>query len=200
MTSLRFPPAAAVALLLLGAPSAAAQTIAYGEPPPIRIRPPALAERYQVRLTSAWPQLPGGAGCENGGSETVEGTLTQTGGGEYAGTFTRRTHLLFCGAHGAQSTAGDACSLVLDGQGGVEMRGAVVSDERSPSGRALRVVWTPAAEHAVGVTGACGAEFKESVERMYLSVRHGAEFALPNAGAAPRTERLEDYGWIVEVR
>jgi hypothetical protein len=34
---------------------------------------------------------------------------------------------------------------------------------------------------------------------MYLTARHGAEFALPNAGAAPRTERLEEYPWVVEV-
>jgi hypothetical protein len=75
----------------------------------------------------------------------------------------------------------------------------VVADERSPSGRALRVAWTPDASHAARVSGECDAEFKLKVERMYLSVRHGVEFAVPNAGAAPRTERLEDFAWTVEV-
>ena len=98
--------------------------------------PPAeLAATYQVRLESAWPRLPGG-GCENGGNETVEGTLTRSPGGEYEGTFTRRTRLLFCGAHAA---SGAACALVLDGEGSVQVHGLVTDDERSPSGRALRL-------------------------------------------------------------
>ena len=190
------PTAAALALLLLAVPPVAAQAIAYGEPPPIRTRPEALAERYHLRLTSAWPQLPAGAGCENGGEEVVEGTVIRTGAGDYSGTLNRTTHLLFCGAHGP---AGDACTLVLDGAGGVIMRGLVVTDERSPTGRVLRVAWLPAAEHTARVEGACGTEFKQRVERMYLTARHGVEFPLPNAGAAPRTERLEDYAWVVEV-
>jgi hypothetical protein len=33
---------------------------------------------------------------------------------------------------------------------------------------------------------------------MYLSVRHGAEFALPVAGKGTR-ERLENYPWTVAV-
>lgn len=196
MTIRSHAPAAALALLALGAPSLAAQTIAYGEPPPIRSRPAALAETYRVRLTSAWPQLPAGAGCANGGTETVEGTLTRTSGGDYAGTFTRVTHLLFCGAHGS---GGGPCALTLDGEGGVAVRGMVVADERSPSGRALRVAWTPDAGHVARVRGECGADFKQKVERMYLSARHGVEFAVPNAGAAPRTERLEEFAWIVDV-
>ena len=192
---------AALAFLALGAAPAAAQAFAYGEPPPpspARVRPSStLADRYHVRLASAWPQLPAGAGCENGGHETVEGTLTRTGEQDYAGSFTRTTHLLFCGAHGS---GGAACTLTLDGEGGVAMRGMVVADERSPSGRTLRLAWTPDAAHAARVSGACGEEFKRKVERMYLSARHGVEFALPNAGAAPRTERLEEFAWTVEVR
>ena len=53
--------------------------------------------------------------------------------------------------------------------------------------------------HLARVSGACGADFKRKVERMYLSARHGVEFALPNAGAAPRRERLEDFAWTVAV-
>jgi hypothetical protein len=34
---------------------------------------------------------------------------------------------------------------------------------------------------------------------MYLSVRHGAEFAVPAAGAGKRVERLENYAWTVEI-
>ncbi len=196
MTTQVHSTAAVLALLLLAVPPVAAQAIAYGEPPPIRSRPEALAERYHVRFTSAWPELPAGAGCENGGREVVEVTLIRTGTGDYSGPLTRRTHLLFCGAHGP---AGDACALVLDGEGGVVVQGVVVPDERSRTGRVLRVAWTPAADHTARAHGACGSEFKAGVERMYLSVRHGLEFALPTAGAAPRTERLEDYAWVVEV-
>jgi hypothetical protein len=188
---------AIAATLIAVATSSPAQTIAYGEPPPTRPVLDGLAEHYRITLTSAWPQLPAGSGCENGGSETVAGTLTRTGPGDYAGTLTRTTHLLFCGAHGP---SGDACALVLDGKGGVAMRGMVVAEERSPSGRALRVAWTPSTEHAATVTGDCEAEFKEKVERMYLTARHGVEFTLPKVGAAPKTERLDDYAWTVDVR
>jgi hypothetical protein len=156
-----------------------------------------LAATYHVRLESAWPQLLATDGCENGGSETVEGDLIRSRYGDYTGTFTRRTHLLFCGAHG---TSGKACTLVLDGEGPVTVHGVVVEDERSPSGLGLRATWTPEATHAAEVRGECSAEFKAAIQRMYLTARHGAEFAVPKAGAAPSSERLEDYAWIVEVR
>ena len=155
-----------------------------------------LAATYHVRLRSAWPQLTATDGCENGGSETVEGTLTRSPNGEYTGLFTRRTRLLFCGAH---ASSDKACALVLDGEGLVAVHGMVVEDERSPTGRALRAVWTPAANHSAEVRGECAAEFKQGVQRMYLTARHGAEFALPAAGAPPSSEQLEDYAWIVEV-
>ncbi|HYC31952.1 MAG TPA: hypothetical protein VEB59_06650 [Gemmatimonadales bacterium] len=80
-----------------------------------------------------------------------------------------------------------------------DARGTVATDDRSPRGRGLRVVWTPDATHAAKVSGECAADFKSKVGRMYLSVRHGVEFALPNDGAAPLRERLEDYAWVVEV-
>lgn len=190
-----YGPAAMLALSMLGVAPAAAQTLALHDAP----EPPrraVLAASYHVRLTSAWPQLPASGGCENGGSETLEGVLTRTPDGGYAGSLSRRTRLLFCGAHGV---AGEACSLVLEGEGQVEVEGVVVSDERSPSGQALWVAWTPSAEHAAEVRGACGGEFKRRVRLMYLTARHGAEFGLPADGAARRTERLEDYAWIVEV-
>lgn len=184
-----YRPAAALALSICFATPAAAQSLAWSSPPSPG-RSSGLAASYEVRLRSAWPQLPGAEGCENGGSETVEGILTRRAGGVYRGMLTRRTRLLFCGAHGA---GGDACALVLDGSGLVAMHGTVAE------GRALRLTWTPAPEHAAEVQGACGAEFKEAVRRMYLSVRHSVEFDLPGAGSGPRTEALEDYAWIVEV-
>ena len=70
--------------LLAPAGPAVAQSIAYGEPPPVRPAADRLAEYYRLRLTSAWPQLPAGTDCENGGAETVEGTLTRTGPDAYA--------------------------------------------------------------------------------------------------------------------
>jgi hypothetical protein len=81
----------------------------------------------------------------------------------------------------------------------VAVRGVVVPDEASPSGSALRLSWQPAAGHAARVEGACAPEFKRSVRRMYLTVRHGLELPLPPAGKGLR-ERLADYGWTVEVQ
>lgn len=190
MTRCIHRPVVALAFSLVLAAPAAAQALAWSTPPSAA-RPAELAASFQVRLRSAWPQLSATEGCENGGSETLEGTLTRKPGGVYGGTLTRRTHLLFCGAHGS---TGDACALVLEGGGDVTTQGTVVE------GRALRVTWTPSPAHQAEVRGACGAEFKEAVRRMYLSVRHAVEFDLPEAGSGPRTEALKDYAWIVEVK
>lgn len=171
------------------------QAIALGEAPAPRDAP--LAKDYHLRLESAWPQAPtAGEGCRNGGDETVEGTLTLGPDGTYRGSLDRRTLILFCGAHGAD---GRACELVLEGDGKVTMTGHVVPDEASPSGRALRVWWRPTRGHGAAVRGACSAEFKRSVEGMYLSATHGAEFAVPAAGGGRRMEQLENYAWTVEV-
>jgi hypothetical protein len=39
----------------------------------------------------------------------------------------------------------------------------------------------------------------QAVRRMYLGTPHAAEFPLTAAGMGPRTERLENYAWIVEL-
>ena len=175
---------------------AAAQAIAYEETS--ALRPPAnLAAAYRIRLRSAWPQAPAETeACRNGGDEIVEGVLIRLGDGSYRGTFERRTLLLFCGAH---SRDGQACELTLEGAGQVAMTGMVVADESSQSGSALRVAWRPSPSHGAAVRGVCPSEFKRSIEAMYLSVVHGAEFPLPRPGSGRRLERLENYAWTVEI-
>lgn len=185
-----------LALTTLSTAPAAAQAIAYGEAPAPR-GSVALPAAYHLRLESVWPQAVAAAEeCRNGGDEIVEGMLIRSADGTYRGNFDRRTRILFCGAHGA---GGRACELVLEGSGKVAMAGVVVPDETSPSGRALRVSWLPSPSHGAAVRGACSADFKRSVEEMYLSVRHGAEFAVPEAGMGKRVERLENYAWTVEI-
>ena len=173
---------------------AVAQSLAYSDAAaPHRVT---LASAYHLRLESAWPQAATvGKGCRNGGDEIVEGELERDADGVYRGSFERSTLLLFCGAHAA---SGEACELVLEGEGRVAVRGFTVPDEISPSGSALRLTWRPSAGHGVRVRGPCSADFKRSMEEMYLSVAHGVELALP-AGAGKRTERLEGYAWTVEV-
>jgi len=184
-----------VALTILLTAPATTQAIAYRELPAPRPAAP-LANVYHLSLESAWPQLGGyGTACRNGGDEMVRGMVTRNATGIYEGTLDRSTLLYFCGTHGV---SGAACELVLEGDGSVVVRGVVVPDEASPSGSALRLSWTPRADHAAKVQGACSADFKRSVREMYLSVRHGAEFALPVAGRGMR-ERLEDYAWTVQV-
>ena len=179
--------------LVAGGP-AVAQSLAYSAAAaPRRVT---LASAYHVRLSSAWPQGgPEGNGCRNGGDEIVEGELERGADGVYRGSFDRSTLLLFCGAHAA---SGEACELVLEGEGRVAVTGFVVPDETSPSGSALRLTWQPSPGHGATVHGACSADFKRSMEEMYLSVAHGVELAVP-AGAEKRTERLEGYAWTVEV-
>jgi hypothetical protein len=161
---------------------------------------PALKPVYHVRLTSTWPQEAAAGGCRNGGEETIEGTLAREPDGTYTGTFARRTELLFCGVHGSrQDTEAAACELALTGQGDVSATGVVRDDQASPSGREVRLVWTPGPAHQASVRGACAPAFKEAMKEMYLSTPHAVEFPLTSAGAGPRTERLEDYAWKVEL-
>jgi hypothetical protein len=160
---------------------------------------PALKPVYHVRLTSTWPQQAAG-GCRNGGEETIEGILAREADGTYTGTFARRTELLFCGTHGTHQDAEmAACELALTGRGDVSATGVVRDAETSPSGQELRLVWTPAAAHEASVRGACAPAFKQAMKEMYLSTPHAAEFPLTAAGAGPRTERLENYAWEVEL-
>jgi hypothetical protein len=161
---------------------------------------PALKPVYHVRLTSTWPQEAAAGGCRNGGEETIEGTLAREADGTYTGTFARRTQLLFCGVHGSrQDIEAETCELALTGQGDVSATGVVRDDEASPSGQEVRLVWTPQPAHRASVRGACAPAFKEAMKEMYLSTPHAAEFPLTSAGAGPRTERLENYAWKVEL-
>lgn len=166
---------------------------------PIPARP-ALKPVYHVRLTSTWPQEAAAGGCRNGGEETIEGTLAREPDGTYTGTFARHTELLFCGVHGSRrGTEPAACELALTGQGDVNATGVVREDQASPSGREVRLVWTPEPAHQASVRGACAPAFKEAMKEMYLSTPHAVEFPLTSAGAGPRTERLENYAWKVEL-
>jgi hypothetical protein len=180
-----------------GALDPAPAALAFSEAPV----PAALKATYHLVLTSTWPQEQVRNGCRNGGSETVEGTLVRGAAGGYTGTFTRHTELLFCGAHGESSLGAEpqGCALTLTGKGTVAMNGVVMDDETSPSGRAMRATWIPDATHGATVSGACPAAFKDAVRAMYLSTPHGAEFPLTAAGTGPRTERLENYAWTVEL-
>ena len=86
----------------------------------------------------------------------MEGTLTLNDDGTYAGRFTRRTELLFCGAHGPHEIgAASSCALTLTGEGRVVATGVVMEDGESPSGRSLRLTWTPVPGHVATVTGEC---------------------------------------------
>jgi hypothetical protein len=202
--SFRFSPLAAALALgrvttpVLGqsadgqAPTALALTAASAPVP----GPAALKPAYHLSLTSTWPQQVVAAGCRNGGEETLAGTLALEPDGTYAGRLTRRTRLLFCGAHGP---AAAGCSLTLEGKGAVTMTGVVLADEMSPSGRSVRVTWTPAPGHDAQVTGACAEAFKQAVREMYLSTPHAAEFPLTTVGSAPWTEELDSYAWKVRL-
>jgi hypothetical protein len=85
------------------------------------------------------------------------------------------------------------------GKGRVTMTGVVLADETSPSGRSIRVTWTPDAGHEAAVSGECAAGFKQAVRGMYLSTLHAAEFPLTTVGSESRTDELESYAWRVEV-
>lgn len=159
----------------------------------------ALSPSYRVRLVSDWPQYSAGAlGCVNGGQEMLEGTLSQGADGAYSGQLRRHATIYFCGVHGG--TEG-ACALTLTSEGEVAARGLVTQEAEGWNDPWLLLRWhTPEGASQVEVGGDCPARFNQALERMYLGVSHSLEFSLPAAGAGPRTLRLDDYGWIVDVR
>ena len=137
------------------------------------------------------------AGCRNGGEETLEGTLARSPDGTYSGTLRAADAALVL--RRARTRPRRRARSTLVGKGAVTMTGVVLADETSPSGRSIRVTWTPAPGHEAAVSGACAEGFKQAVREMYLSTPHAAEFPLTTVGSGPRTEELESYAWKVEV-
>jgi len=157
-----------------------------------------LRPAYTIRMTSDWPQLEvEGLSCVNGGEEVITGKLVRLENGEYVGELERAGTIRFCGIHGA---AREGCSLTLTAQGGVNASGdAMIS---SPGAAPVLVLeWRSAPSGtSVAVGGSCSREFGDAVRQMYLTAQRGVELPLPGAGASTRTEKLEDFGWNVEVR
>jgi hypothetical protein len=158
-----------------------------------------LKPNYVVRLVSNWPQLSaGGIACLNGGQEVLEGRLSQTSGGGYAGLLQRKATIRFCGVHGP---AQDACALTLTSQGSVTASGQVAQSGPGWQTPVIELRWyAPEGASEAVVDGDCSAEFSEALRRMYLTVSHSLEFPLPPAGEGRRTTPLDDYGWIVDVQ
>lgn len=158
-----------------------------------------LKPAYQVKLVSDWPQLSaGGLGCVNGGHEVLEGNLTQASSGDYTGVLVRKATIRFCGVHG---TAARPCALTLTSAGKVTARGVVTPTSAGWADPLVSLRWfAPEGASDAVVEGDCPDQFNDSVRKLYLSVSHGVEFALPTADQGPRTVRLEDFGWIVDVR
>lgn len=191
------PTALFVPLFLLAAPLAGQGTLALAgrHTPPARpaIAASPLRDAYLLRLTSDWPQYRSGASCVNGGEEVLTGTLEATASG-YAGTLRRDATIRFCGSHGQAS---DACTLTLTSSGPVDATALVYA----AGGTAMLLVSWKAPDGAgeATVSGDCAPAFEDSVRRLYFSVAHSLEVPLPS-GAGGHTVRLEDYGWIAEVR
>ncbi len=184
-------------LFLLTAPMAAQGrlVLAARTPLPERVSKTVnpLRAAYQVRLTSDWPHYTAGAGCVNGGEELLTGTLQATSAG-YAGILRRTATIRFCGSHGQAS---DACALTLTSSGPVDATALVYAAGESAM---LLVSWkAPDGAGEATVSGDCAPVFEDSVRRLYFSVAHSLEVPLP-AGSGGHTVRLEDYGWIAEVR
>lgn len=187
------PTSILASLHLLAAPLAGQGTLALTERPDLPVRPRLpvnpLRDSYTVRLTSDWPQYRSGAGCVNGGDEVLTGTLESTASG-YAGVLRREATIRFCGSHGQAS---DACTLTLTSSGPVDAIARVEAATLLLSWRA------PDGAGEATVRGDCAPAFEDSMRRLYLSVAHSLEIPLP-AGAGGHTVRLEDFGWIAEVR
>lgn len=173
-----------------------------GDPPMVvsrALHAAMLKPAYHVRLVSDWPQLSaGGLGCVNGGQEVLEGRLTQTSDGDYRGQLTRKGTIRFCGVHGGSAAA---CALTLTSGGTVTARGVVTPTGPGWRDPQVELRWfAPDGTSEALVEGDCSTQFNDAVRRLYLSASHSLEFSLPTADQGRRTMRLDDYGWIVDVR
>lgn len=154
-----------------------------------------LKESYQLRLVSDWPQLTSGdLSCVNGGQEVLEGRLTRNPSGGYNGQLTRKATIRFCGVHGGSASS---CALTLTSEGTV----SALATALLPTGNLVELRWfAPEGASQVLVEGDCSAQFNDSVRRLYLGASHSVEFGLPGVSEGSKTVRLDDYGWIVDVR
>ncbi len=154
------------------------------------VPPVGLAATYAVKLTSDWGRPGLVAACPVAGGETLEGVLTWTGQ-RYVGMLSRTTDVAECGAHGAA-----ACRVRLVASGEVQ----AAAEPLGPAGtREVELVWAPARDTKVEVTGDCAPAYRDGLERLYRTVTHRVRFPVPAAGAGPVRLVLEDYAWAVEV-
>lgn len=189
------PLGAQEALAFAAAPPNGGRMTVGGAPP----RTALLKAAYQVRLVSDWPQLSaGGLSCVNGGQEVLEGRLIQNEAGEYSGQLMRKATIRFCGVHGGSQSA---CALTLTSEGTVSARGGVILSGRDSKEPTVELRWfAPEGDSQALVEGDCSVQFNDSVRRLYLGASHSLEFPLPAATEGGRTMRLDEYGWIVDVR
>lgn len=151
---------------------------------------------YRLRLTSAWPEWRLSAECVNGGEEVLEGSLHWTASRLYRGEFSRQTTIRFCGAHGS---AADACSATLTGSGTVQAEGTVLGPAENRDGNLVELRWFPDSTTVATLSGDCPEDFGENLRRLYASATHSVELVLPAGDRRVERQRVEDYGWVVEI-
>jgi len=151
---------------------------------------------YHLRLTSAWPELRLSAQCVNGGEEILDGSLQWTSAGRYRGELSRQTTILFCGAHGS---AAEACSATLSGSGTVQAEGTVLGPSPNRDGNLVELRWSPDSTTVATLSGDCPEGFGDQLRKLYATATHSVELVLPAGGRRPDRQRVEDYGWVVEI-
>jgi hypothetical protein len=151
---------------------------------------------YHLRLTSAWPELRLSAECVNGGEEVLDGNLHWTDSSLYRGEFSRQTTIRFCGSHGS---AADGCSATLTGSGTVLVEGTVLGSSHNRDGNLVELRWVPDSTTVATLSGDCPDDFGENLRRLYATAIHSVELVLPAGHRRPERQRVEDYGWVVEI-
>jgi len=151
---------------------------------------------YRLRLTSAWPELRLSPGCVNGGEEVLSGSLHWVSPGRYLGDLNRQTTIRFCGAHGSVA---DACSATLTGSGTVLAEGTVLASSGNRAGNLVELRWTPDSTTVATLSGDCPEDFGDQLRKLYATATHSVELVLPAGDRRPERQRVEDYGWVVEI-
>ncbi|HSE66840.1 MAG TPA: hypothetical protein VLB12_07625, partial [Gemmatimonadales bacterium] len=92
-----------------------------------------------------------------------------------------------------------ACSATLTGSGTVLAQGTVLGRSDHRDGNLVELRWAPDSTTVATLTGDCPENFGEGLRQLYATATHSVELVLPAGDRRPDRQRVEDYGWVVEV-
>ena len=67
------------------------------------------------------------------------------------------------------------------------------------AGNLVELRWTPDSTTVATLSGDCPEDFGDQLRKLYATATHSVELVLPAGDRRPERQRVEDYGWVVEI-